>query len=136
MCRSRCGNSSVTGPGRYSRDAAFTDRRNVAGTTAGATGKFNAATASGNRSEGNNGAAGFSGSSRNNPRTSTMYHHSNSRPCSNKNASRWRGPDPRAPLPWTMNRPQRPDPQCTSPIATPHSSAARTPDRYAMFAIT
>src|SRR6266511_1374584 len=126
---SRCGNRSVTGPRRYRAPAVLNARRKVDSVTArSGVGTFNAATAPGSRSDGHSGAPGSSGSSPNSPRISSTYHHSSSRPSANRYASRCRGPDPPAPLPSTRKRPHWPDSQCTSPIRTAHSSAARTPE--------
>jgi hypothetical protein len=80
--------------------------------------------------------AGCSASSPNSPRISSMYHYSRARPSWNMYASRGRGPDPWAPLPSTTKRPHWPCSQCRSPMHTAHSSAARTPDRYATVVIT
>ena len=103
-------------------------RRNVDGHDAGAIGTFSAATACGMRSDGNSGARGCSGSSQNSPRTSSMYHHSSARPSSNRYASRWPRPGSAGPLALDHEPAPLAVSQWTSPIRTPHSSAARTPE--------
>ena len=78
------------------------------------------------RSDGNSGAPGSSGSSQNPPRHSSTHHHSNSRPSANMYACRGRGPEPRAPLPFTRNRPHCPTP---SAGRHPHPAQFGGPDR-------
>ena len=69
--------------------ATFSARRNVEGVTARpGTGTFNRDTAAGIRSDGNSGTPGSPGSSVKQPRTSSIHHHSRSRPSANMYASR------------------------------------------------